>query len=129
MINTKEETESIRDAFEGENMQTHYSVLGYKIDLYFHDYKLEVEIDEIDDSDRNNNNKTKEEVEEELNCEFIRINPDEANFNGKKLWKNSSKKSLIENLSKRLSELQFKSDHSIKLECLRHIVDKILPTL
>ena len=129
MINTKEETESIRDAFEGENMQTQYSVLGCKIDLYFHDYKLEVEIDEIDDSDRSNNNKTKEEVEEELNCEFIRINPDEANFNEKKLRKNSSKKSLIENLSKRLSELQFKSDHSIKLECLRHIVDKILPTL
>ena len=28
------------DAFEGENMQTQYSVLGYRIDLYFHDYKL-----------------------------------------------------------------------------------------
>ena len=66
-------------------MQNQYSVLGYKIDLYFHDYKLEVEIDEIDDSDRNNNNKRKEEIEEELNCEFIRINPDEENFNGKKL--------------------------------------------
>ena len=110
-------------------MQTQYSVLGYKIDLYFHDYKLEVEIDEIDDSDRNNNNKRKEEIEEEPNCEFIRINPDEENFNGKKLWKNSPKKSLMGNLSKRLLELQFKSDHSIKSECLRHIVDKILPTL
>ena len=39
------------------------------------------------------------------------------------------KKSLIGNLSKRLLELQFKSDHSIKSECLRHIIDKILPTL
>ena len=28
------------DAFEGENMQTHYIVLGYEIGLYFHDYKL-----------------------------------------------------------------------------------------
>ena len=27
-------------AFEGENMQTQYSVLGYRIDLYSHDYKL-----------------------------------------------------------------------------------------
>ena len=34
------------DAFEGENMQTQYSVLGYKINLYFHDYKLAVEVDE-----------------------------------------------------------------------------------
>ena len=25
---------SIMDTFEGENMQTQYSVLGYKIDLY-----------------------------------------------------------------------------------------------
>ena len=28
------------DAFEGENMQTQYDVLGYKIDLSFQDYKL-----------------------------------------------------------------------------------------
>ena len=32
------------DALEGENMQTQYSVLGYKIDLYFHDYKLATEV-------------------------------------------------------------------------------------
>ena len=32
--------------FEGENMQTQYNVLGYRIDLYFHDYKLAIEIDE-----------------------------------------------------------------------------------
>ena len=33
MINTKEQTvlKSIKDAFEGEDMQTQYSVLGYKI--------------------------------------------------------------------------------------------------
>ena len=33
------------DAFEVENMQTQYSVLAYKIDLYFHDYKLATEVD------------------------------------------------------------------------------------
>ena len=27
-------------------MQTQDSMLGYKIDLYFHDYKLAIEIDE-----------------------------------------------------------------------------------
>ena len=36
---------SIMDTFEGENMETQYSVLGYKIGLYFHNYKLAVEIE------------------------------------------------------------------------------------
>ena len=31
---------SIMDTFEGENMETQYYVLNYRIDLYFHDYKL-----------------------------------------------------------------------------------------
>ena len=37
VINTKEQTviNSIKDAFEGEDMQTQQSVLGYRIDLYF----------------------------------------------------------------------------------------------
>ena len=48
----KRTLESLRDTFEGENMQTHYKVLGYEIDLYFHDYKLAVEIDEKDHQDK-----------------------------------------------------------------------------
>ena len=32
------------DLFEGENVQTQYNVLSYRTDLYFHDYKLEIEI-------------------------------------------------------------------------------------
>ena len=37
VINTKEQTvlKSIKDAFEREDMQTQYSALGYRIDLYF----------------------------------------------------------------------------------------------
>ena len=38
---------------EGKNMQTQFNVLGYRIDLYFHDYKLSIEIDEDGHSDRN----------------------------------------------------------------------------
>ena len=39
VINTKEQTiiNSIKDTFEGENIQTQYSVLGYRINLYFHE--------------------------------------------------------------------------------------------
>ena len=42
MINTKEQTitKSIKDAFAGEDMQTQYTVMGYRIDLYFHKHKL-----------------------------------------------------------------------------------------
>ena len=28
-------------------MQTHYSLLGYRIDLYFHKHKLVIEVDEL----------------------------------------------------------------------------------
>ena len=34
-------------------MQTEHSVLGYKIDLYFHEYKLPIELDELGHNDRN----------------------------------------------------------------------------
>ena len=41
---TKEQSviKSVMDAFEGENVQTQYSVLGYKTDLYFHDHRLTI---------------------------------------------------------------------------------------
>ena len=45
-------TETV-SSFEGKNMQTQFNVLGYRIDLYFHDYKLAIEIDEDGHSDRN----------------------------------------------------------------------------
>ena len=67
---------------------------------------------------------------------FIRINPDEKNFNIFKEInkihrhiKKSTKKSLIDDLSKRLLELEFKSNHSIKSKCLKWIVKKILPII
>ena len=52
---TKERSvlKSIMDAFEGENMQTQYSVLGYRIGLYFHDFKLLIEVDEKGQKDKN----------------------------------------------------------------------------
>ena len=58
VINTKEQTviNSIKDAFEGEDMQTQYSVLGYRIGLYFHKYKLAIEVDELGHADGNINN-------------------------------------------------------------------------
>ena len=36
---------AIKDAFEGEDMQTKYTVLGFRIDLYVNKYKLAIEVD------------------------------------------------------------------------------------
>ena len=124
--------------FEGENIQTQYSVLGYRIDLYFHEYKLAIEVDELGHTNRNINNEIERQkaLEKELNCVFIRINPDEKDFNIFKEInkihrhiKKSSKNSLIDKISKRLLELEFKTNHSIKSKCLKWVVKKILPTL
>ena len=55
VINTKEQTvvNSIKDAFEVEDVQTQNAVVGYRIDLYFHKYKLAIKVDELGHSDRN----------------------------------------------------------------------------
>ena len=144
VINTKEQTviNSIKDAFEGEDMQTQYTVLGYRIDLYFHKYKLAIEVDEIGHYDRNIDSETQRQktLERELGCVFIRINPDAADFNIfkeinkihmhiNKLTKQQSKESIIDYLSQRLQGIEFVKNHSIKSKCLKWIVKKILPTL
>ena len=69
-------------SFEGENIQTQYNVLGYRIDLNFHDYKLAIEIDENGSSDRNIDNEIKRQktIEQNLGCKFIRIDPEKENF-------------------------------------------------
>ena len=81
---------------------------------------------------------------EKLGYHFIRINPNKIDFNDyvefgrvstyiaqsiKKQTEKLTKKSLIDDLSKRLLGLEFKSNHSVKSKCLKWIVKKILPTL
>ena len=85
VINTKEQTiiNSMKDTFERENIQTQYSVLGYRTDFYFHEYKLAIEVDELGHTNKNINNEIERQkaLEKELNCVFIRINPDEKDLN------------------------------------------------
>ena len=148
VINTKEQTiiNSIKDAFEAEDMQTQYTVIGYRIDLYFHKYNLAIEVDELGHNDRNITYEIQRQqaLERELNCVFIRINPDAVDFNifkeinkihrhinklNKKQTKKQTKKSIIDNLSQRLLEIEFVHNHLIKSKCLKWIGRKILPTL
>ena len=64
---------------------------------------------------------------------FIRINPDEKSINIfreinkiHRQIKKSTKNLLIDDISKQLLEIEFKSNHSIKSKCLKWIVKKIL---
>ena len=63
--------------------KTQYAVLNYRIDLYFHKYKLAIEVDELGHNDRNINYEIQiqQALKRELNCVFIRINPNAIDFN------------------------------------------------
>ena len=116
VTNTKEQTvlESIKEAFQGEDMQTQYPTLGYRIDLYFHKYRLAIEVDKLGYANRNLSDEINRQkaLERELNCVFIRINPNEKDFNIfreiNKIHRHinkMTKKSLIGDISKRLLKL------------------------
>lgn len=59
-----------------------YKILKYKIYLYFVDYKIAVECDEYNHKDRSKDNEQKrqEEITKELNCKWIRYNPNAKDF-------------------------------------------------
>ena len=52
-------------------------MLGYRIDIHFHDFKLAIKIDENGHRNRNIDYEIKRQkaIEQELGCEFIRIDP------------------------------------------------------
>ena len=82
--------------------------------------------------------------EKKLGCEFIRINPDTKDHNeyvefgkiinyinksNENLTKESTRNFLIDNLTKILPKIKFKSNHSIKSRALKYVNKVILPTL
>ena len=102
---------------------------------------LVVEIGEKGQADRDPDYEKKIQKElKKLDYHLIRINPDKIDFNDYEEFgrvsayiaesiKKQTKNSQIDDLSKRLPELEFKSNHSIKPKCLEWIVKKILPTI
>ena len=132
MVNTKEQSviNSIKSVFEGEDMQTQYRVLSYRIDLYFHKYKLAIEVDELGHADRNASDEIESQraLERELNCVCIRIDPDAPKFSmlreinkiyrhinqvTKQQTEQKTKESVIDNLLDELLKLKFKKNDSI----------------
>jgi very-short-patch-repair endonuclease len=74
----------IIEVFQDEEMIEQYSVLKYRIDLYFPKYKLAIECDENHHNGIQQTNEDKlreEEIIKELNCTFIRFKPYDKKFN------------------------------------------------
>ncbi len=68
-------------AFSGKDMIKQYYILGYRIDLYFVDYKLAIECDENEHKYKIEKDKRREEeIRAKLGCEFIRYYPEDKNF-------------------------------------------------
>ena len=119
---------------------------GYRIDAYFFTYESAIEVDKQGHNERDIDYEIerKKAIENELGCEFIRINPAKENFDifveigkiqnyitksTKKLTEKSTTKSLIDELSNKSLRLEFKSNNSINAKFLKYVVKKILPNL
>ena len=116
---------SIRHTFEGEDIRIQYTVLGHSIDLYFYAHKLAIQIDELGHNDRNTDYETKRErkIKNELNCVFIRTNPDAANFNinelNNQIFKHiiqSKEKNTVNKVINKIAELDNKIDKIYKIK-------------
>ena len=67
--------------FEGEIILAQYCIENQRLDPYFSEYKLEIEIDEYDHESRNSNyEKSRQLMIESHGITIIRTNPDAADF-------------------------------------------------
>ena len=128
--------------FEVEIIFTQYCIKNKRLDAYFSNHKLGIEVDEYNHEGRNSNyEKSRQLMIENHGITIIRTNVDAADFDINRLLnqiyahiiestkkqKLSTKKSLIDDLSKKLSELEFKQHNLIKSKCLKWIAKNILP--
>ena len=75
-------TYTIQKDFEGISMKRQFNIGSYRIDLYFPEHKLAIECDDHDRKDRDINYEIRRQkfIEDQLNCKFIRYNPDAKDF-------------------------------------------------
>ena len=115
----------MHDKLHLKEKNTQYCIENKIIDAFFSKCKLGIEIDEYSHEGRNSNyEKSRQLIIDSHGITIIRTNPDTADFNMNRLinqiykhiiestknqTKVSTKKSLIDDLSKRLLELEFKS--------------------
>ena len=129
-------------AFEGEIILIQYYAENKRLDACLRKYKLAIEVDECDHEGRGpNSEQSRQLMIEGHGITVVRTNPETTNCikgliyqiymhiikSTKKQTEKSTKKSLIDDLSKKLLEIEFNSNRSIKSKCLKWIVKKILP--
>ena len=130
-------------AFEGEIIVIQHCIKNKRTDAYFSKHKFGIEVDEYNHESRNfEYEQIRQPMIESHGVTIITTNPDAADLDmnrlrnqiythiiesTKKQTKVSTKKSLIDDYSKLLLELEFKSNHSIKPKCLKWVVKNILP--
>ena len=103
------------------------------------EYKIGIEIDKYNHKYRNfNYEESRTKMIENYEITLIRTNTDNPIFEIKNVIvqiricmkeaiKKQTKELLIDDLSKRLLELEFKSNYLIKPRCLKWVVQNILP--
>ena len=117
LIMTKEQSvlTKLMKVFWNKQVLGQHFVLSFIIDLYFPKHRLAIEVDEKGHKDRDKHGEIERqksvEKEKELNCNVVKTNPDKKDFDlyieiGRIY--NHITKSLIHNISKRLSEIKFK---------------------
>ena len=76
----------LQTSFEGEIIVTQYCIKNKRLDAYFPNYKLTIEVDEYNHEDRDSNyEKNRKSMTEDHGIAIIRTNPDAADFNINKL--------------------------------------------
>ena len=133
----------IKKMFPNEIIEEQYKALGYFIDLAFPVHKLDLEVDENGHMDRSKADEKKRQKAIEKETGFT-INPDKENFDifveigriqnyivesTKKLTKESTKKSIIDDVEK-LSKAGSNFINSAAVsKFVKHFVRHLLPTL
>jgi very-short-patch-repair endonuclease len=74
---------TILEVFDGEEMIAQKYLDGYRIDLYFSKYRIAIECDENDHTNRDKlyEEERKQHIVNKLQCNVIRYNPDDESFN------------------------------------------------
>ena len=120
----------LKKLFPNEDIIVEYSALHCRTDFTFKKRMLVVQIDEKSRTERPLNYERKRQELEKLGYYFIRINPNKPGFNDYEEFhriggyiaesiKIQAEESLVDDVLKRLQELEFKSSHSIKSKCFK----------
>ena len=122
---------------EGEIIHTQYCIENKRLDAHLPKYKLEIEVDEYDHEYRDAEyEQSRQLLIKSHGITVIRTNPETTNAinrlmnqiymniikSTKKQTEKSAKTSLIDDLSKRLFELKFEKNYSIKSKYLKKYI-------